>query len=204
MIGLIGKKIGMSQIFKEDGTVVPVNLIKAGPCPIIQIKNKEKNGYQAIQLGFGTVKRINKALAGHLKKANVTSVKKIFEIRVNNPEKYKVGDTLDVSIFNSGEKIWVTGWTKGRGFAGGIKRWGWHGGPSSHGSTAHRRIGSAGPGSSPGRIWKNKTMPGRYGNERVTIKNLEIVKVDKEKNILYIKGAVPGAKNSLLILKKEE
>ncbi|HEC77778.1 MAG TPA: 50S ribosomal protein L3 [candidate division WOR-3 bacterium] len=204
MVGLIGKKIGMSQVFKEDGVVVPVSMIEAGPCPIVQVKDEKSDGYKAIQLGFGEKKNINKPLEGHLKKAGLKSVKRLFEIRVNNPEKYKVGERIDVSIFKDGDKISVTGWTKGRGFAGGVKRWGWHGGPASHGSMSHRRIGSAGPGSSPGRIWKNKTMPGRYGNERVTIKNLEVVKVDKEKNMLYIKGAVPGARNSYLLLLKEE
>ncbi len=202
MIGLIGKKKGMSQIFRKNGEVVPVSLIEAGPCPIIQIKEEKSDRYQAIQLGFGKKRRVNKPLKGHLKKAKLDSVEKIFEFRVEEPGKYKVGDKLDVSIFEVGEKVSVTGWTKGRGFSGGIKRWGWHGGPASHGSMAHRRIGSSGPGSSPGRIWKNKTMPGRYGNERVTIRNLEIVQIDKEKNLLYIKGAVPGARNGYLLISK--
>ena len=126
------------------------------------------------------------------------------ELRVESPEKYKVGEKIDVSIFNDGDKIAVVGWTKGRGFTGGVKRWGWHGGPASHGSTAHRRMGSVGPGTSPGRIWKNKKMPGRYGNERVTVKNLKVIKVEKEKNLLYVKGAIPGAKNAYVIMLKEE
>lgn len=204
MIGLIGKKLGMSQIFLENGQVIPVSMIKAGPCPVIQIKTDENDGYKAIQLGFGERKKYNKATAGHLKKSKVKSVEKLFEFRINDPDKYKVGEKIDVSIFNDGENIAVVGWTKGRGFAGGIKRWGWHGGPSSHGSTAHRRVGSAGPGTSPGRIWKNKTMPGRYGNEKTTIKNLKVVKVEKEKNLLYVKGAIPGAKNGYIIMMKEE
>jgi len=202
MIALIGKKLGMSQLFLENGDVIPVSLIEAGPCPIVQIKNKNPDGYAAVQLGFGTRKRINKPLAGHIKKAKLKSVGRLFEIRVNSPDKYKVGDKIDASIFNNGDMISVAGWTKGRGFTGGVKRWGWHGGPASHGSMAHRRIGSAGPGTSPGRIWKNKTMPGRYGNERVTIKNLKIVKI--EKNIVYVRGAVPGANNGYLLLMKEE
>lgn len=204
MIGLVGKKIGMSQVFKDNGTVIPVSIVQAGPCPILQIKNTKRDGYTAVQLGMGKRKRVNKPLAGHLKKAKVDSVEKIFEIHVKELNKYKVGDMLDVTLFNDGDTIMVTGWTKGRGFAGGIKRWGWHGGPSSHGSTAHRRVGSVGPGTSPGRIWKNRTMPGRYGNERITLKRAKVVKVDKKKNQLYIKGAVPGAQNGFLLLMKEE
>lgn len=204
MIGLIGKKIGMSQIFLENGIVVPVSLIEAGPCPIVQIKDDKKDGYRAIQLGFGEKKRVNKSLAGHIKKAKLKSIGRLFEMRVKDLEKYKVGDKIDISIFNNGDKVSVIGWTKGRGFSGGVKRWGWHGGPASHGSMAHRRIGSSGPGTAPGRIWKNKTMPGRYGNERVTVKNLEVVKVENKKNILYVKGAIPGAKNGYLLIMKEK
>lgn len=204
MIGLIGQKAGMTQIFKDNGRVVPVSMIIAGPCPIIQIKDGEQDGYTALQLGYGTRKRVNKPLAGHLKKAKRQSVSRLFEFRVRDCSTYKIGEELDVDIFKEGEKIQITGWTKGRGFAGGVKRWGWHGGPGSHGSMAHRRVGSAGPGASPGRIWKNKTMPGRYGNEQVTVKNLEIVKIEKEKHTLYVKGAVPGARNGFLILAKEE
>lgn len=204
MIGLIGKKSGMSQIFKDNGSVVPVSKITAGPCPIIQIKNNDRDGYIALQLGYGVKKRMIKPLIGHLKKAKKQNIARLFEIRVKDIGKYKIGDELDVSIFKEGEKIQITGWTKGRGFAGGIKRWGWHGGPGSHGSMAHRRVGSAGPGSSPGRIWKNKTMPGRYGNEQVTVKNLEVVKVEREKHTIYIKGAVPGARNGYLLLLKED
>jgi large subunit ribosomal protein L3 len=204
MIGLVGKKLGMAQIFLENGHVVPVSMIQAGPCPIVQIKDKKTDGYKAIQLGFGEKKHYNKALTGHLKKAKLKSAAKLMELRVENPEKYKVGEKIDVSIFNDGDKIAVVGWTKGRGFTGGVKRWGWHGGPASHGSTAHRRMGSVGPGTSPGRIWKNKKMPGRYGNERVTVKNLKVIKVEKEKNLLYVKGAIPGAKNAYVIMLKEE
>lgn len=204
MIGIVGKKIGMSQIFTEKGELTPVSVVQAGPCPILQVKDENTDGYKAIQLGFGTRKKLNKALIGHLKKSKTASTARILEIRVNETTKYKIGDNLDVTIFENGEKVSVTGWTKGRGFAGGVKRWGWKGGPATHGSMAHRRIGSAGPGSSPGRIWKNKTMPGRYGNERNTVKNLQVVKVEKEKNLIYLKGAVPGARNSYLIITKDE
>ncbi|MBA7512578.1 50S ribosomal protein L3 [subsurface metagenome] len=204
MIGLIGKKIGMSQIFLENGDVIPVSLIKAGPCSVIQIKDEKKDGYKAIQLGFGEKKKINKSFSGHLKKAKLKSVGRLFEIRVKDLKKHNVGDKLDLSIFNNGDKISVIGWTKGRGFSGGMKRWGWHGGPASHGSTSHRRMGSVGPGTWPGRIWKGRTMPGRYGNERVTLKNVKVVKIEKEKNTVYVKGAVPGAINSYLLIMKEE
>lgn len=204
MIGIIGKKVGMSQLFLEDGRVVPVSMIQAGPCPIVQIKSEKTDGYKAIQIGFGKRKRTNKPMTGHLKKAKLTAAERLFEIRVDDLSKYKVGDRIDVSVFSNGNKIAVTGWTKGRGFTGGVKRWGWHGGPASHGSMAHRRIGSAGPGTSPGRIWKNKTMPGRYGGERITVKNLEVVKIEQKKNLMYVKGAVPGAKNGYLLITKEE
>jgi large subunit ribosomal protein L3 len=204
MIGIVGKKIGMSQIFQENGELTPVSVIEAGPCPILQVKDESNDGYKAIQVGFGTKKRINKAIAGHLKKSKAKSVARILEIRINDASKYKTGDNIDVTVFANGDKVSVTGWTKGRGFSGGMKRWGWSGGPKTHGSMAHRRIGSSGPGSAPGRIWKNKTMPGRYGNEQVTVKNLRVVKVEKEKNMLYLKGAVPGARNSYLVITKEE
>jgi len=204
MIGIVGKKIGMSQVFLQNGELTAVSLIEAGPCPILQVKDEKNDGYKAIQLGFGTRKNSNKPMTGHLKKSKAKSVARIMEIRVSDSSKYKIGDSIDVNIFANGDKVSVTGLTKGRGFSGGVKRWGWSGGPATHGSMAHRRIGSSGPGSSPGRIWKNKTMPGRYGNERVTVKNLQVVKVEKEKNILYLRGAVPGARNSYLIIVKDE
>ncbi len=204
MIGLLGKKVGMSQIFLANGNVVPVSLIKAGPCPVVQIREEQKEGYKAIQIGFGERKKISQAMAGHVKKANLKSVNWLCEIRVKDLTKYKVGDKIDVSVFANGDKVSVTGWTRGRGFSGGMKRWGWTGGPMTHGSMSHRRTGSVSSGSSPGRIWKNKTMPGRYGNERVTIKNLKVVKVEKEKNILYLEGAVPGPRNGYLLIRKAE
>ena len=204
MIGIIGKKVGMSQVFLKNGELTPVSLIEAGPCPILQIKDDNDDGYRAIQLGFGTRKKVNKPITGHLKKSKAKSVARIFEIKVSDSGKYKTGDKIDVTVFADGDKVSVTGWTKGRGFSGGVKRWGWSSGPATHGSMSHRRIGSVGPGTSPGRIWKGKTMPGRYGNERVTVKNLHVVKVEKEKNMLYLKGAVPGARNSYLIITKDE
>ena len=204
MIGIVGKKVGMSQLFTDKGERTPVSMIQAGPCPILQVKDEKSDGYRAIQLGFGTRKRVNKPLAGHLKRSKVSSAGRILEINVNDPAKYKIGETVDVTAFANGDRVSVIGWTKGRGFTGGVKRWGWKGGPATHGSMSHRRIGSAGAGSAPGRIWKNKTMPGRYGNERVTVKNLLVVKVEKEKNMLYLKGAVPGARNGYLLITKDE
>lgn len=204
MVGIVGKKIGMSQIFRENGERTPVSVIEAGPCPILQVKDESNDGYRAIQVGFGTRKRINKPMTGHLKKSKTKSVARILEIRIDDSTKYKIGDNIDVTVFAIGDTVSVTGWTKGRGFSGGMKRWGWSGGPASHGSMAHRRIGSSGAGTSPGRILKNKTMPGRYGNEQITVKNLRVVKVEKEKNMLYLKGAVPGARNSYLVITKDE
>lgn len=204
MIGLLGKKVGMSQIFMEDGKVIPVSLIAAGPCPITQIRTVENDGYQAIQVGFGNKKRLNKPMTGHLKKAKLKSVARLGEFRVNNLEKFKVGDQLNVEIFNVGDRVSITGMTKGRGFSGGIKRWGWHGGPATHGSMSHRRTGSNSSGSSPGRVWKGKHLPGRYGNEQVTVRNLKIVKIEKEKNLLYLQGAIPGFRNSYLIVTKKD
>lgn len=204
MIGIVGKKVGMSQLFLESGELTAVSLIEAGPCPILQIKDNDRDGYRAIQLGFGARKRMNKPMTGHLKKSKAKTAARVFEIKVSDTGKYKIGDKIDVTAFTNGDTVSVTGWTKGRGFSGGVKRWGWSSGPATHGSMSHRRIGSAGPGSSPGRIWKNKTMPGRYGNERVTVKNLQVVKVEKEKNMLYVKGAVPGARNSYLLITKGE
>lgn len=204
MIGLLGKKLGMSQIFMDDGKVIPVSLINAGPCPVVQIKTKENDGYQAIQIGMGERKHVSKPMIGHLKKANLKSVKKLGELKPKDLGKYKVGDRLDVTIFAVGDKVSVAGWTKGRGFSGGIKRWGWHGGPATHGSMSHRRTGSNSSGSDPGRVRKGKKLAGRYGNERVTTKNLKVVKIEKEKNLIYLKGAIPGAKNGYIIITKED
>jgi len=204
MIGILGKKVGMTQIFMDDGKVIPVSLVNAGPCPIVQVKTKETDGYQAIQVGLGARKRVSKPMGGHLKKANLKTVGKLGEFRLKDLGKYKIGDQLDVTIFTVGDKVSVAGWTKGRGFSGGIKRWGWHGGPATHGSMSHRRTGSNSSGSSPGRVRKGKKLAGRYGNERVTVKNLRVVKIEKEKNLIYLRGAIPGAKNGYIIITKKD
>ncbi len=204
MIGLLGKKIGMSQVFTEDGKLIPVSMVEAGPCPVVQVKTKQKDGYEAIQIGFGQKKRINKPMAGHLKNGKLKTIGTLGELKVKDISKYKTGDHLTVSLFAAGDKVSVCGYTKGRGFTGGMKRWGWTGGPATHGSMSHRRMGSVGANTYPGRVWKNKTMPGRYGNERVTIKNIKVVKIDKEKNIIYLEGAVPGPTNGFIVVVKGE
>ncbi|MEO0093689.1 MAG: 50S ribosomal protein L3 [candidate division WOR-3 bacterium] len=202
MIGLLGKKVGMTQIYSEKGEVIPTTILKVGPCYVVQKKTKEKDGYEAIQIGFDKTERLNKPLTGHFKKNNVPFCKELAEIRVNNHTEFNVGQELTVSLFTLGDLVDVTGWTKGRGFSGGMKRWGWHGGPASHGSMSHRRIGSVGSNTCPGRPWRGRTLPGHYGNERVTMKNLKVVKIDPDNHLLYVKGAVPGAKNGLVIVKK--
>ncbi|RKX69300.1 50S ribosomal protein L3 [candidate division WOR-3 bacterium] len=204
MIGLIGKKLHMSQEFTDDGEVVPVTVVQAGPCFISQIKRKKTDGYDAIQIGFGEKKKANRPTIGHFKKANLPPLRYLTEIKVDNIEEYKLGQKLDVSIFKEGDLVDVTGYSKGRGFAGGVKRWDWGGGPDSHGSATHRRIGSAGATTFPGRTWKGQHMAGHYGNERITVKNLKVVKVEKEKNLLYLKGAVPGPRNGRLIIRRKK
>lgn len=205
MIGLIGKKLGMSQLFQDDGKVTPVCVIEAGPCPVVQVKTKATDGYDAIQVGFGARKRVTKAIAGHLKKSGAKSVSRLAEFRVKKIDQYQVGAKLDAGLFAEKDVVKVTGITKGRGFSGGMKRWGWHGQPMTHGSMSHRRIGSAGGGHADrGHPPKGKTMPGHYGTEKVTIRNLRVVKVDKDKNLVYLSGAVPGYRNSLVLIIKEE
>lgn len=203
MLGLVGKKIGMTQVFKEDGSVVPVTLIKAGPNFVVYIRTKEKDGYEAVALGFEEKKRANKPMMGIFKKAGLPPLKKIVEFKVDDTSKYQLGQRIDVDILKEGEKVDVTGWEKGRGFQGVVKRHGFAGGPKSHGSKFHRIPGSVGATTDPGRVWKGKKLPGRMGNEQVTIKNLEVVKIDKEQGIVAVKGGVPGARNSWVIIKKK-
>lgn len=206
MIGLLGRKIKMTQLYDEKGKVIPVTVVRAGPCYVVQKKTLENDGYCALQLGFEPKKKANKPETGHFKKANLVPMRVLKEFRLKDPAalaNYEVGQELKVDIFTIGEKVSVTGYTKGRGFAGGMKRWGWSGGPASHGSMSHRRIGSLGPGSSPGHPWKGRTLPGHYGMERVTIKNLEVVKIEPAENLIYIKGAVPGSSYTPLIIRKQ-
>lgn len=199
--GILGKKFGMSQVFMEKGRVVPVTVVQAGPCVIVQKKTTEKDGYSAAQLGFDQCpeRLANKPRTGHIKKAGAKPVRLIMEMKGEFPD---VGSEITLDIFKEGEHVDITGISKGKGFSGGMKKWNWSGGPASHGSMSHRRIGSVGAGTSPGRIFKGKTLPGRMGNERVTVQNLKIVKIDVQKNLLMIKGAVPGIKNGYLKIRK--
>ena len=201
--GIIGRKIGMTQIFDEKGNVVPVTVIEAGPCVVAQIKTTENDGYNAVQLGFGDVKdkHINKPEAGHFAKAKLPNKKHLREFRLDSVENYKVGDEVKVDIFEAGEKVDIQGTSKGKGFQGVIKRHGQHRGPMGHGSMYHRRPGSMGSTSTPGRVFKGKKLPGHMGKVTVTIQNLEIVKVDTDKNVLLVKGSVPGPKGAILKVK---
>lgn len=200
---IIGKKLGMSQIFAPDGTIIPVSVVQAGPCTVIQVKTNEKDGYVAVKVGFQETAQdtINKPNAGQFKKANVNSCKFVKELRLDNSTSYSVGDKINCNTFSVGDHVDVVGLTRGRGFTGTIQRWGTHRGPMAHGSGYHRGVGSLSANSSPSRVFKNKHMPGQYGHEKVTIQNLEIVRVDEGRNVLLISGGIPGAKNSLVTVK---
>ena len=193
MIGVLGKKIGMTHIFDEDRKRIPVTLIEADPSLILDIKTKEKNGYNALQIGIGDRKKPSK-----------NAPKKIFikEIRLKDVPKHKKGDLLGVDVFQAGNYVDVTGTSKGKGFQGGMKRWGWKGGEQGHGSMFHRRVGSIGASSFPSRVHRGKTMPGHMGNVRKTVQSLKILKVDKENNLLVVKGSVPGHNDSYLIIRE--
>jgi large subunit ribosomal protein L3 len=207
MVGLLGRKIGMTQIFGDQGKVIPVTIIKAGPCYVTQKKTLENDGYDAIQIGYENTreKLLNKPLLGHLRKANVGLLRYLSEFRVSNIEEYQLGQEIKVDIFKEGELVKVTGITKGKGFSGVIKRWGFKGGRASHGSMFHRAPGSIGRGSSdPSRVFKGTKLPGRKGGRSYTVKNLKIVKIDHEKGLLMVKGAVPGNRNGLLKIRKSE
>ena len=199
----IGKKIGMTQIFDENGVVIPVTVVEAGPCVVAQVKTMETDGYEAVQLGFGEVKdkHINKPEKGHFTKNNLTAKKHLREFRLETIENIKIGDEIKADIFQDGEKVDVQGTSKGKGFQGVIKRHGQSRGPMGHGSMYHRRPGSMGPTSTPGRVFKGKKLPGHMGKVTVTVQNLDIVKVDMDKNVLLIKGSVPGAKGAILKIK---
>jgi len=196
---ILGKKIGMTQIFDEKGRAIPVTVVEAGPCTVVQIKTKDADGYEAIQLGFGEVKekKLIRPIKGHFTKANVAPKKHLREFRLEEIS-YNVGDEIKADIFTAGEAVDVTGTTKGKGFQGVIKRHGQSRGPMGHGSMYHRRPGSMGSTSTPGRVYKGKNLPGHMGHETVTVENLEIVRVDLDKNVLLIKGSVPGNKGAIL------
>lgn len=205
-LGILGQKLGMTRIFDDDGKSVPVTVIAAGPCPVVDVRTPEKNGYSAILLGFGEVKasRVNKPMKGTFDHAGMAPCRWLREFRIDNAADYKVGQAVDVSAFAAGEEVSVTGTSKGKGFAGVMKRYNFGGLQASHGvSVSHRKPASSGASSYPSHIFKGKTMPGHMGNERVTIKNLTVVAVDKENNLLLVKGAVPGAKNGLVLVHKQ-
>ena len=204
MKAILGEKIGMTQIFAEDGRVVPVTVVKSGPCVIVQKKTVETDGYNAVQVGFGKVKEKNviKPKKGHFAKVKAAPTRYLREFRTDEAEGLEAGSEIKVDVFEAGEKIDVSGISKGKGFLGVIARWGQHRGPMSHGSRYHRRPGSMGACASPAKVMKGKRLPGRGGFDKVTVQNLEVVKVDADKNLLLIKGAVPGAKGGLVTIRK--
>jgi large subunit ribosomal protein L3 len=205
MAGLIGKKIGMTRIFTEEGIAVPVTVVEAGPCPVVQVKTEETDGYRAIQLGFGAQKgnRAAKAEVGHAQKANLDAAPSILrEFAPSEGEDYELGQALTVELFEAGDEVKVTGTSKGRGFQGVMKRHGFRGRPGSHGHPKARNPGSMGPGTDPSRVIKGKKLPGRMGGVRKTIRNIEVVKVDSERNLLFLKGGVPGSRNSYVLITK--
>jgi len=202
--GLIGKKIGMTQTFNDKGNVIPVTVIEAGPCTVIQMKTVEKDGYSAVQMGLVEDKeqKSNKPMAGHLKKAGINAAKIIREFHFDEGSEVKEGSQFFADIFNEGDKVSVVGISKGKGFAGVVKRWGFHGGKRTHGSMFHRRPGSTGASAYPSRVFKGKKLPGHLGDNRVTVRNLKVIQVEKDKNLLVISGAVPGASGGYVLIKK--
>ena len=206
MIGLIGKKVGMTQIFSDQGEVIPVTVIEAGPCTVTELRTAELNGYAAVQLGFGAVheKRVTRPALGQFKKRNLPPVRHLREFRVADTAGLEVGQSLTVSMFEKGRHVDVLGVTKGRGFAGVVKRHKFVAGHASHGPTAGKQPGSIGSSAYPSRVVKGKRLPGRMGGVNLTIKNLEVVGIDPEQNVLLVRGAVPGPPNGLVVVKKRE
>ena len=199
--GYLGKKVGMSQVFREDGRVVPVTVIAAGPCFVVQLKTMEKDGYEAVQLGMGEDKKANKPMRGHMKESQVCRY--LREVATDDLSEFHVGQSISVDIFQPGEKVDVIGWSKGQGFAGVMKRHGFHGGPKTHGQSDRARApGSIGGGTTPGKVFKGMKMAGHMGNRRITVKGLEIIRVDIERNLLIVKGGVPGARNGFLQIRR--
>ena len=201
---IIGKKLGMSQVFANDGSVIPVTIIEAGPCYVTQVKNKDTDGYEAVQLAFGSikVKNVNKCQTGAYKKANVEPKRAMQEFRLDNSAEFTLGQEVKCNTFAEGDKVDVSGVTKGHGFSGVIKRWNAQRLKMTHGvGPVHREVGSMGANSTPSRVFKNKKMPGQYGHENATVQNLTVVRVDADRNLLFIKGAVPGPNNSYVAIK---
>ena len=200
---ILAKKIGMTQIFTENGTLIPVTVLEAGPCVVTQKKTEENDGYNAVQVGFGEIsdKHVNKPAKGHFDKAGVAATRILKEFKFDNIDEYEVGAEIKVDVFAEGEKVDVSGISKGKGFQGAIKRHNQHRGPMAHGSKYHRGVGSLSSATTPGKVKKGKKMPGHMGSVNVTVQNLEVVRADAEKNLLLIKGAVPGNKGSILVIK---
>ena len=204
---IIGKKLGMTQVFTPEGVVIPVTVVEAGPCPVVQVKNNEKDGYEAVVVAFDKQKaqRVNKPMTGAFKKAGVDTYRIVKELKFENAKDYTLGQEIKADIFGEGDKVDVTGTTRGRGFTGVIQRWNQHRLKMTHGTgPVHREVGSMGANSTPSRVFKNKHMPGHYGVERVTMQNLEIVKVDTDRNILLVKGCVPGPKGSVVTIRESK
>lgn len=201
--GILGRKLGMTQIFSEDGKLIPVTVVEAGPCSVVQIKTVEKEGYDAIQVGFENIreKLVNKPKQGHFSKAGVSFKRFVREFRLEDIGEYALGQEIKADIFSAGEKIDVSGISKGKGFQGAIKRWNQHRGPMSHGSKFHRAPGSMGASSDPSRTFKNKKLPGHMGNVKSTVINLEVARVIPEKNLILIKGGIPGPNKGYVVIR---
>ena len=197
---IYGKKLGMTQVFSDDDRVVPVTVIQAEPNKVCQVKTKDTDGYEAVQLGFGYIKprRVNKPMAGHFAKQGTDPVRYLREVRVEAAGEYSIGDEVTVANFAEAKKVDVTGTSKGKGFAGVMKRWGFAGGPGGHGAHFHRAPGSVGQCATPSRVFKGLKLPGHMGCDTVTVKNLEVIRVDEDQNLILVKGAVPGGKNGIV------
>jgi large subunit ribosomal protein L3 len=205
MKGILGRKIGMTQIFSEDGTVVPVTVVQAGPCMVVQRKTAESDGYEAVQIGLVEArppKKVNQAIQGHFDKAGVAPTRRLMELRVTDDDPAKAGDQVSASIFAKDEYVDVVGTSKGKGFQGVVKRHGFSGGRATHGSMFHRAPGSIGQSAWPSRVFPGVRLPGRMGGKRITVKNLQIVEVDEAENLIYLKGAVPGPRNGFIALRE--
>ncbi len=205
MKGILGRKVGMTQIFSEDGKVVPVTVVQAGPCMVVQRKTEESDGYEAVQLGFVEArapKKVTQALQGHFDKAGVAPTRRLMELRVTGDDPAKPGDQVKASIFAKDEYVDVIGTSKGKGFQGVVKRYGFRGGGATHGSMHHRAPGSIGQSAYPSRVFPGVRLPGRMGGKRVTVKNLQIVEIDAAENLIYLRGAVPGPRNGYIALRE--
>ena len=201
---IIGRKVGMTQLFTADGKMLPITVIEAGPCPVVQKKTVEHDGYEALQVGFAPIreKLVTKPMLGHFKKASVGAHRYVKEIKLDNAAEYEAGQVITVDMFETGDKVDVTGKSKGKGFQGNIKRWNQARGRKTHGSHSYRVAGSMGACTYPGEVFKTKRLPGHMGCERITVQNLEVARVDAERNLLLIKGAIPGAKGSLVMVRE--